>query len=143
MAEIIFWAALFVFLVIVELGSMQLISIWLAFGSLAALICATFKMPMYAQFIIFVIVSIILLIATKPLVKKFQKVKFTPTNSELNVGKIAVVIQDIDNANVSGRVRLNDIDWAARSSDNSLIEKGATVVVKKISGSKLIVEKTN
>ena len=63
------------------------------------------------------------------------------TNYELDIGKTAVVTEDINNDLSVGRVKLNGVNWEARSEDGSTISAGAIVTVKEISGSKLIVSK--
>ena len=64
------------------------------------------------------------------------------TNVEGLLGKTAVVIQKIDNLAQSGQVRINDIEWMARTSDDSIIlPEGTVVVIKEVHGVKLIVEK--
>lgn len=141
MSEIIFWAVTFVVLTIAELCTYQLVSIWLALGSLVSLICAIFGLGIIGQVIVFTVFSVLLLIATRPFVKKVLKNRIVPTNAELDIGKIAIVIEKINNTTSSGRVKLNGVDWAARSSDDSVIPTGTSVTVEKIEGSKLIVKK--
>ena len=136
---IIIWAVAFVFFVIVEIANgAGLLSIWFALGSLAAMFCAIAKFPFVAQFAVFVVTSIIFLIATRPLAQKVQKTA-VPTNFELDVGKTAQVIESIDNSQNKGRVKLDGTDWAAVSADGRNIEKGAMVSVVEVSGAKLIV----
>lgn len=139
MGEIIFWAVAFVFLTIVELSTYQLVSIWFALSSLLSLLCAVLGFNIIVQVVVFVVAASILLIATRPFIRKFLKNKNVPTNAELNIGKVAVVIEEINNG-ISGRVRLNGVDWSARSTDNSVISVGENVVVEQIDGSKLIVK---
>ncbi len=141
MSEIIFWAIAFVVLTIAELCTYQLVSIWFALGSLVSLICAILGLGILGQIIVFTVFSVLLLIATRPFVKKVLNNRIVPTNAELDIGKIAIVIEKINNTTSTGRVKLNGVDWAARSSDDSTIPTGTSVTVEKIEGSKLIVKK--
>lgn len=141
MSEIILWAIAFVVLTIAELCTYQLVSIWLALGSLVSLICAVLGLGIVGQVIVFTVFSVLLLIATRPFVKKVMKNRSVPTNSELDIGKVAIVIEKINNTTSTGRVKLNGVDWSARSSDDSTIPAGTSVTVEKIEGSKLIVKK--
>lgn len=134
------WAALFVVFVIAELGTFQLVSIWLALGALAAMFMSIFKAPFWSQVLIFAVASIILLVATRPIVKKMLK-DVKPTNAELDIGKMATVVEEIDNRHSKGRVCLNGVYWAARSYDNKIIPADSIVKVMEIEGSKLIVDK--
>ena len=135
------WAVAFVFFVICEIATgTALVSIWLAFGALISMFCAIGKTSFLVQFIVFIVSSIVLLMATRPLVKKMQG-KIVPTNFELDVGKTALVTEDIDNSVNKGRVKLDGTNWAARTADNSTIGEGTPVKVVKVEGAKLIVER--
>lgn len=135
------WAVAFVFFVICELANgAALISIWFALASLVSMFCAIAKLPFLVQFIVFVASSVILLILTRPFVKKVAG-KVVPTNFELDVGKTAIVIEPIDNKVNKGRVTLDGINWSACSADGSPIEEGCPVKVLKVESTKLVVEK--
>ena len=135
------WLSAFILFAAVELAtSMALISIWFAVGALAALILSAFEVPLWIQLLIFILVSAILLICTRPIAKRLAKNNID-TNHELNIGKTAKVIEDIDNAKAMGRVRLDGVDWTAVSDTGEIIEKGLHVTVTKVEGSKLYVKK--
>lgn len=137
--EIILWLVLFIVLVVAELSTLQLISVWFALGSLGALIAAACGASFWIQILVFVVISTLFLILTRPILKKFIFKQPVPTNSELDIGKTAKVIEAIDNLKLTGRVNLNGVTWTARSSDGNSIGEGETVVVDKIEGTKLYV----
>ncbi len=136
-----FWIALTVILVIVEALTVQLVTIWFAAGSLAAVIAAFAGADTMWQFIIFAAVSLIALLVSRPYVKKVIQKKAVPTNADRCIGKQAVVIQTISNRDASGQVKVEGAVWSARSGDDSVIEEGETVLIKKIEGVKVVVEK--
>ena len=138
---VILWIVVFAAALIIEAASFALVSIWFAAGALGALIAAAAGAPFWVQLIIFGVLAGLLLIFTRPLLKKLFPHKFIPTNSELEVGKTAVVIEDIDNETGKGRVRLGGVNWAAVSADGEKISVGVTVRVKEIRSAKLIVER--
>lgn len=138
---IIFWIVILAAAVLLEAVTFALISVWFAFGALAGLLAAALGAPMWLQFTLFIIVSAILLILTRPLLKKLFPGRFTPTNSELSVGKTAVVIEDIDTAQGKGRVRLNGVDWIAVSDSGDNIPKDTVVTVTEVRGAKLAVKR--
>ena len=139
-AMIIIWAVAFVFFIVCELAtSMALVSIWLALASVISMFCAMAKLSFLTQCIVFVVSSIILLLLTRPVVKKLRG-KIIPTNYELDVGQTAEVTEDIDNEANKGRVRLNGTYWSARTDDNRKISAGNNVTVVKVEGTKLIVK---
>ena len=135
------WIGALIAFIVVEALTVQLLTIWFALGSLAALIAALCSASMPLQISIFVAVSIIALIVTRPLVKKFMGHKYSPTNADRFIGEKAIVTQTIDNIRESGCVKVKGSVWTARSADNSIIYEGETVTVKEIEGVKLIVEK--
>lgn len=140
-AMVIFWAVCFVVFVIAEVATLNaLVSVWFAVGSLGAMFFAVADLDFVWQMVMFVGLSTVILIATRPLVKKMQGRKYA-TNFELDIGKTARVIEPINNQLGEGRVRLEGTDWAARSEDGSPIEEDAIVTVKMVDGSKLIVSK--
>lgn len=135
-----FWLILFVAAILIEAATTALISIWFAVGSIAALAAAALGAPVWLQLTVFAVFAVVMLIFTRPMLKKLFPKKFTPTNTELSVGKSAVVIEEINNSLSTGRVRLNGVDWKAVAADDRVIEEDTVVTVKKIQGAKLIVE---
>lgn len=136
------WAISFVVFVAAEIATVQLISIWFAFGSLAAMLCAHFTdISVFDQLAVFIAVSAVLLAVTFPLVRKITNNRHSPTNSELDVGQSAVVIEEINSDAGTGRATLNGVDWSAVSDDEGVvIPVGSIVTVKEVQGAKLIVE---
>ncbi|MDE5738102.1 MAG: NfeD family protein [Oscillospiraceae bacterium] len=137
----IFWSVILIATVIAETSTFQLVSIWFAVGALVALIMSTMGFSLLSQTIIFTVISIILLCATRPIVKKLQVKNILPENIDLEVGKLAIVIQDISNTENSGRVKIGGVNWRARTEDNQVFKTGETVRVEKISGTTAYVTK--
>lgn len=135
------WIALTVAFIIIEAMTTQLLTIWFAVGSAAAIVATLLDASPLIQCIVFVAVSLVALIATRPLVKKLTKQKFSPTNADRFIGEAAVVTESINNIAQTGLVKLQGTLWTARSDDGSEIPEGETVTVKRIEGVKLIVEK--
>lgn len=139
--ESVIWIIICIVMVIAEIATLQLVSIWFAGGALLAFI-ASFFLPFEWQFGIFAVYSLALLICTMPLIKKFKNQKHIPTNYDIDIGKTAVVTETIDRKNNSGRAVLNDVSWIAVSeNENDIIEKGENVIIKDIKGAKLIVSR--
>lgn len=138
---VIFWIIVLVAAILVEAATAALISIWFASGALAALIAAALGASWMIQLTLFVVFSAILLIFTRPLVKKLFPKKFIPTNSDSYAGKTAVVVEDIDSARGMGRVKFNGVDWIAVTENGELIPKDTVVRITAVKGAKLLVEK--
>lgn len=138
---IIFWIIVFVAALVLEAASFALVSIWFAAGALGALIAAVLGANLTIQLVVFALVAGLLLFFTRPLLKKLFPSKFIPTNSELDIGKTAVVIETIDSLSGKGRVRVGGVDWAAMSVDGNSIAEGESVIIKEIRSSRVAVEK--
>lgn len=135
-----FWIVALVAFVIIEALTAQLLTIWFAVGSVAALIAELLGAQVWLQWTVFVAVSAVVLIATRPFVKKLTKQKLQPTNADRCIGEIAIVTEKIDNIAGKGAVKVNGIEWSARTQSGETVESGNTVKVIKIDGVKLIVE---
>ena len=135
------WLLIAVALCLIEALTVDLVAVWFAAGSLAAIIPSLFDTPFWVQFLVFLAVSLVCLVFTRPLVVDVLKVRKTSTNADRVIGMIGVVTVAINNITGSGRVLVNGLDWAARSDDGTPIEEQESVLIKKIEGVTLIVER--
>ena len=135
----LFWLALVVFFAIIEGVTPQLVSIWFAGGALVSLVVSLFGAPIWVEAIVFVAVSAILLVLTRPIVKRRFAKQIVKTNADALVGGDAVVTRAIDNTEGVGLAKILGQVWSARSADGGKIPEGATVTVERIEGVKLIV----
>ena len=135
----IIWLGLAVLAAAVEAATPQLVSIWFAVGGVAACITSLFVDLLWIQIIVFVAVTGVALILTRPLAKKLREKNVAHTNSDRYVGQEGVVIAAIDNDSAVCQVRVGSSVWTARSADGSPIPEGAKVTVTAIEGVKLIV----
>ncbi len=137
---VIFWMAALVIFLIVEAATAGLVSIWFAAGALAALLTAVFTDAVWLQILIFICVTVVTLLLTRPLAKRMLEKKRMPTNADMLCGMAGVVTEDIDNLRFTGAASVAGKEWTARSLSGEIIPKGAAVRVKRIEGVKLIVE---
>ncbi len=137
----IFWLVFAVAMGILEAITAQMVSIWFALGAAAGYVTSLCTDNVYIQVAVAIVVTIITLIATRPLAKRIINNTKTHTNSDKNIGKTAVVTIEIDNYQSTGQVKVGSSVWSAKSADNSIIEKNSKVIVKEIEGVKLVVEK--
>ena len=136
----IVWAAAIIIFGVLEGVTAQLVSIWFVAGAIAALISVPLGAPQWLQFVIFFAVSLAVLAATRPLIKKRITPKQEKTNADRCIGQDAIVIEEINNILPTGQVKADGKVWSARSSDNSIIPVDTIVNVEKIDGVKLIVK---
>ena len=135
----IFWLLAAIGFVVLEAMTLNLVSIWFAAGSAAALLSCLFWPSFRVQAVVFIVVSILCLAAFKPLADKLRR-KHTPTNGDRNLGREATVLTPVT-AEATGRVRLDGVDWNARcATPGDALEPGQTCRVTEIHSTLLIVE---
>ena len=137
--EMIVWIAAMVVFGVVEAVTGGLVSIWFVLGSAAGLIAAICEAPIWLQVLLFFIVSIAALIATRPLVRKMMDI--VPTNADAVLGKEARVTEAIDNTVPSGAVYVDGKTWSARSESGETLPEGTLVRTVRMEGVKLFVER--
>lgn len=135
----IFWLAAGIFFLVVEAVTPSLVSIWFGAGAFTALIAAYFGAQLWLQILLFLVVSGVTLVVTRPLAKKYLDKKHEPTNADMVIGKIGVVTEEIDNLSAKGAVSCQGKVWTARSADGKIIPAETKVTVNSIQGVKLIV----
>ncbi len=133
------WLGLMVILIGVEAATVSLTTIWMAAGSLVALILAMFNLPLWLQITAFFITSIIMIIFTRPIAVKYLKVGTQKTNTDAIVGRTGLVIMDISEYK-SGQVKVGGQIWTAVSQSGDSIPADTEVDIVAIEGVKLIVK---
>lgn len=135
------WLGIVALFLVIEAATVGLTTIWFAGGALIAAIAAWIGAGEAVQWILFIAVSLVLLIFTRPVAVRYMNKDVEKTNVERLMGQKAVVIQEIDNLNQAGLIRVGDVEWMARTkSDDVQIPEKAVVVIKEVQGVKLIVE---
>ena len=109
-------------------------------GALAGFLAACFGASPVVQIVLFVVISVVLLIFTRPIVRRIFSFGIKDTNNQ-EIGRIAVVIQTVDPIHNTGRVRLDGVDWIAVSQDGTVIPESTSVRIEAISGTKLLVSR--
>lgn len=136
----IIWAVAIIVFGIAEAATAQLVSIWFVIGAVAGLISAFCGANFYVQLIVFIAVSVLALVITRPLVKKYIKPKKEHTNADRVLTQDGIVVEEINNTLGKGQVKVDGKLWTARSENGDIIPEGSIVKTEKISGVKLIVK---
>ena len=123
-----------------EIATTGFLVFWFGVGALLAMVSSFFTTSIILQTVIFVISSTILILATKPFVKKFVDIKTTNTNAYSIIGKNALVIKEIDPIHSTGQIKVDGEVWSAESQNSKVIPKGSEVKVIAIEGVKAIVK---
>lgn len=136
------WLGLFILLLVIEIITVGLTTIWFAAGALAALAANVLGANLIIQIIIFLAVSVVLLIFTRPWAEKHLNRKRVRTNYEREIGKVIRITEKVDNLDQTGKSVVDGQEWTVRSrNDSDIFEAGALARVVAVSGVKLIVEK--
>lgn len=134
-----YWLIALAGFLIIEIITMGLTTIWFAGGCLVAFILALCNIPVLVQVTIFLIVSILLLVSTRPIIQKRLNESRTKTNINSIIEREGKVIETIDNFNQTGLVIINGLEWTARSSSDEIIPEGSKVIVDEVRGVKVFV----
>ena len=134
------WMAVFIISLVIELATVNLVSIWFTVGSLFALMANQLKLDIAYQIVIFIILSIICILLIRPLAANYLRGNIVKTNADRAVGEHVTLLKAISE-NTWGEVKVNGVLWHARSYDNKPIEQGTKVEVLAIEGAKLVVKR--
>ena len=137
---VIIWLVLIVLFLVVEAATVGMVSAWFAGGAVAALIVSLLGGPLWLQVLVFFTVSIVLLALLRPMVRRYFQPKLVKTNADSLIGTTCPVVEAIDNLNGTGRVKVGDVTWSARSEAGEAIPVGKQVKILKIQGVKVYVE---
>ena len=141
LSTVFFWLAVLVIMIVIEILTMGLTTIWFAGGALVAFFLALLRVPFVVQIVVGLVVSLILLIFTRPVAVKYFNKDRVRTNVESMIGTQAIVVGEIDNLHGVGRVTTGGKEWSARTTvDGIVLPVGTVVIIKAVSGVKLIVE---
>lgn len=134
------WITVLVLAVIFEAATSDLVAIWFFPAALISLILSFFPVPIWMQILLFAVVGLLLVIATRPLCRKFLKGKQEKTNVDALIGKVCVVTEEIRNIDEVGEVKVGGLRWSARAEDPTrVIAVDEQVTIVEIQGVKLIV----
>ena len=133
-----YWFLIALIMIIIELSTVNLVSIWFAFASVVAGVSTLITDNITIQVIVFIISSIIFLIITKPVIKKIRGKEIEKVNLDRVVGKVGIVTEDIEPLS-TGEVKVDGKRWSAIS--NEEIKKDSKVEILSIDGVKLLVRK--
>lgn len=135
----IIWLVLMVLFLIAEAATVTVTSLWFAAGAMVALLASVLGAKFWLQVVLFLVISAAMLVALRPMVRKYFTPRLTRTNVDAIIGSQGYVTAGIDNMVATGTVKLGAMEWTARSADGSPIPKGTLVKVDRIEGVKAFV----
>lgn len=136
------WLVIFIILLLIEALTVGLVTIWFAGGALAAIAANSLGIGLIGQGVVFLLVSCLLFVFTRPWAMKYINKKRIKTNYEKEIGKVIKISERVDNLAQSGKSVVDGQEWTVRAeADKEILEIGELAKVVAVSGVKLIVEK--
>ena len=135
-----FWLAMAILMSVLELILPGLTTIWFALGSLVMIPLSLLPIPFVIQVVICLVISVVLLIFTRPFAMKKLKANKEKTNVDALVGKSVLVIKDISKFE-KGEIKVDGIIWTARSDDDTTLKAGEECFLLRVEGATAVVGK--
>ena len=136
----IFWVAIMVIFAIVEVATVNMVSLWFVGGAAAALVTQLLGGSTWLQVAVFLVVSVALLACLRPFTKKYVTPHKTATNADMAIGRQAYLTETVDNLRGTGALKLDGKEWSVRSATGDILPEGTLVTIVKLEGVKLYVE---
>lgn len=127
------WIAVTIICIVIETLTFSLTTIWFGISAFVMVFLAFTPLPFVAQLLIFVVLALILLIFTRPVLKKKLSNKKIATNYERIIGQIGVVTKKIT-ATEKGAIKINGMEWTAAVKEDICLEEGSKCTIEEIEG---------
>lgn len=134
------WLGITIIAIIIEVITIDLVSVWFAAGSIIALIANLLGISQTIQIALFIIITIICAIIVRPLAKKYMRGNIERTNFDRVIGKHGLITKTIT-ADSKGEVKVMSTLWLASSIDNTTINEGEYCEILAVEGAHLVVKK--
>ncbi len=134
------WLIIVAVMIVIEIITLGLTTIWFGVGAIGAAIVAWLGYGVWVQIIVFAVLSVIAMAIVRPFAVKYLNKDKEKTNVDDVIGKTVVVTKEINNELATGEVQLNGMSWTARSEDGRIIPEKERVEVVSVQGVKLIVK---
>lgn len=134
------WLVITVICIVIEAVTLSLTTIWFAISAFLMIFIAFTPIPFVAQLTIFVVVALVLLVFTRPIVKKKLDQKKISTNYRRIIGQPAIVTKKISFME-KGIIKINGMEWTAAVSEEITIDAGSKCIIEKIEGVTAYVKK--
>jgi membrane protein implicated in regulation of membrane protease activity len=133
----------FIFAAIFIIGEIFTAGFFLAcfgIGAIVSGVLAMMEINTIWQWASFVVVSGILFAVSRRFAEKFSKKQPPGIGADRFIGKEGIVLEEIDNAENTGSVRIDKEIWRADSDSEKTIKKGSRIVVVRLDGTHVVVK---
>ena len=141
MTMTVLWLIVVAVMLVIEIFTMGLTTIWFSIGAVAAAVASGFSAPVWLQIVSFAAVSVLVMLLVRPFAMKVMDSGKMKTNLDEIAGQKVRVLEEINNSEGTGKVMYRGVEWMARSVDDAVMAKDSIVTVQSISGVKLMVTK--
>jgi len=141
MTMTVLWLIVVAVMLVIEIFTMGLTTIWFSIGAVAAAVASGFLAPVWLQIVLFAAVSVLVMLLVRPFAMKVMDSGKMKTNLDEIAGQKVRVLEEINNSEGTGKVMYRGVEWMARSVDDAVMAKDSIVTVQSISGVKLMVTK--
>ena len=135
------WVAVVAASLVIEVATMEMVSLWTASGGLVALLLAALGVGFDIQLIVFFTLSILLLVSLRKLALKYLlKNSKNKVGTDLIIGSTQKLLSEITD-DINGTIKINGVTWTAITTTDEKLPAGTVVEILEIKGNKLIVKK--
>ena len=134
------WLGIIIAAIVIEVITVDLVSVWFAAGGIIALILCLLGINQSIQIAAFIIIAIITAVVVRPIAKKYMRVNIERTNFDRVIGKHGLITKTIT-ADTKGEVKVMSTLWLASSIDNTTINEGDYCEILAVEGAHLVVKK--
>ena len=137
MGVLLFWLAISIVAILIDIFTSAFLFVWFAIGGFAAIASGLAGLEFPAQLGIFIVVSLVSMAIGYPVVKKnFKNTTNTPLMEETYIGKVFLAEEDIDK---TLRFKVGGIYWTGKN-EGPIINKGESYKITGIEGNKLLIK---
>lgn len=134
------WLGILILCCIVEALTLSLTAIWGAIAALPMIFIGMTALPFQWQLLIFIVITVLLVIFTRPFAVKKLKIGKSKTNVNSMVGEEVIITKTINQFEKGEAKTKNGVIWNATSKENKTFEKDSVCKIVSIEGNTLIVE---
>ena len=136
-----FWLAVMIVSIIIEAATFSLTTVWAAISAfLMVFLCQT-PLPFLWQVLVFFLITIVLLLFTRPFAVKRLRIGTVTTNVNTLEGQEVLITKKITQFEKGEAKASNGVIWTATSDGEGEIPKGTVCVVSRVEGNTLVIEK--
>ena len=136
----LFWTMATAIFSILEIVIPGLVTIWLALAALILTAISFFIKNPNIEFVIFTVLSIVFVIFTRPVLKKYLEDKKTNFSSKMGGQELKIEkVVDLESPKKVYEVKFKGVIWKGVSSE--IFREGEIVKIEDFEGNKIILEK--